>query len=58
MHRRRTGGPGGGLGGREQRAAWLDATPTFYAAALIALVLAVGAMALQFLRRPRRGAAA
>ena len=50
--------PGGGLGGREQRAAWLDATPTFYAAALIALVLAVGAMALQFLRRPRRGAAA
>jgi len=50
--------PGGGLGGREQRTAWLDATPKFYAAALIALVLAVGAMALQFLRRPRRGAAA
>lgn len=48
--------PGGGMGGREQRAAWLDATPKFYAAALIALVLAVGAMVLQFLRRPRRSA--
>ena len=45
--------PNGGLLGREQRAAWLDATPKFYAASLIALVLAVGAMVLQCLRRPR-----
>jgi hypothetical protein len=43
----------GGLQGREQRAAWLDATPQFYTASLIALVFAVGAMVLQFLRRPR-----
>lgn len=46
--------PGGGLQGREQRSAWLDATPKFYAASLIALAVAAGAMALQFLRRPRR----
>jgi hypothetical protein len=45
--------PDGGMQGREQRAAWLDAAPKFYAASLIALVLAVGAMVLQFLRRPR-----
>jgi hypothetical protein len=45
--------PNGGLLGREQRAAWLDATPKFYAASLIALVLAVGAVVLQCLRRPR-----
>jgi hypothetical protein len=45
--------PDGGLQGREQRAAWLDATPKFYAASLIALVFAVGAMVLQFRRRPR-----
>lgn len=48
--------PGGGLGGNEQRAAWLGAAPKFYAASLIALVIALGAMLLQFLRRPRRGA--
>lgn len=48
--------PGGGLQGREQRAAWLDATPKFYAASLIALAMAAGAMALQFLRRTRRRA--
>lgn len=46
--------PGGGLQGREQRAAWLDATPKFYAASLIALAMAAVAMALQFLRRTRR----
>lgn len=45
--------PGGGLQGREQRAAWLDATPKFYAASLIALAIAACAMVLQFLRRPR-----
>jgi hypothetical protein len=45
--------PDGGLQGREQRAAWLDATPQFYAASLIALIFAAGAMVLQFLRRPR-----
>ena len=45
--------PDGGLQGREQRAAWLDATPQFYGASVIALVFAVGAMVLQFLRRPR-----
>src|ERR1035437_895069 len=45
--------PGGGLQGREQRAAWLDATPKFYAASLIALAIAAGAMVVQFLRRPR-----
>jgi hypothetical protein len=45
--------PDGGLQGREQRAAWLDATPKFYAASLFALVFAAGAMVLQFLRRPR-----
>jgi len=45
--------PDGGLQGREQRVAWLDATPKFYAASLIALVFAAGAMVLQFLRRPR-----
>lgn len=49
--------PGGGLQGREQRSAWLDATPKFYVASMIALALGVGAMLLQllarFLRRPR-----
>jgi hypothetical protein len=45
--------PDGGLQGREQRAAWLDATPKFYAASLIALVFAAGAIVPQFLRRPR-----
>jgi hypothetical protein len=45
--------PDGGLQGREQRAAWLDATPRLYFASLIALVFAAGAMVLQFLRRPR-----
>lgn len=45
--------PDGGRQGSEQRAAWLDATPKFYAASLIALVLAAGAIVLQFLRRPR-----
>jgi len=49
---------GGGVQGREQRAAWLDATPKFYAASLIALAMAAGAAVLQFLRRPRRGASA
>jgi hypothetical protein len=48
--------PGGGLQGREQRAAWLDATPKFYAASLIALAIAAAAMVLQFLRRPRQRA--
>jgi hypothetical protein len=37
---------------REQRAAWLDATPKHRAASLTALVCAAGAMVLQFLRRP------
>lgn len=46
--------PGGGLQGRQQRAAWLDATPMFYAASLFALAIAVGAMVVQFLRRPGR----
>jgi len=50
--------PNGGLQGREQRAVWLNATKTFYAAALIALALAAGFMLLQYLRRPRRSAAA
>ena len=45
--------PGGGLQGREQRAAWLDATLKFYAASLIALAFGVAAMVVQFLRRPR-----
>jgi len=45
--------PDGGLQGREQRAAWLDATPQLYSASLIALVFAAGAMVRQFLRRPR-----
>lgn len=45
--------PGGGLQGREQRAAWLNATPKFYAAALIALAFGAAAMVMQFLRRPR-----
>ena len=45
--------PDGNLQGREQRAAWLDATPQFYIASLIALVLAMGAMVAQFLRRTR-----
>ena len=48
--------PGGGLQGREQRAAWLDATPKLYAASLIALGIAavsvVGQLLVQFLRRP------
>lgn len=46
--------PGGGLQGREQRAAWLDATPKFYVGALIALAIAVGSIVLQFLLRGRR----
>ena len=45
--------PDGGLQGREQRAAWLDATSQLYAASLIALVFAAGAIVAQFLRRPR-----
>jgi len=45
--------PDGGLQGREQRAAWLDAAPKFYAASLMALILAAGALGRQFLRRPR-----
>ncbi len=45
--------PDGGLQGREQRAAWLDAAPKFYAASLIALAVGLGAMLLPFLRRPR-----
>jgi hypothetical protein len=45
--------PDGGLQGREQRAAWLDATPRFYAASLIALIFATSAMVRQFLSRPR-----
>jgi hypothetical protein len=45
--------PDGGLQGREQRAAWLDATPQLYSASLIALVFAAGAIVAQFLRRPR-----
>lgn len=45
--------PRGGVQGREQRAAWLDATPKFCAASVIALAVAAGAMVLQFLRRPR-----
>jgi hypothetical protein len=49
--------PDGGLQGREQRAAWLDASRKFYVAALIALATAAGAMVLRFLRRPRRRAA-
>ena len=49
---------GGGLQGREQRAAWLDAAPKFYFASLIVLALAAAAMVLQFLRRPRGGASA
>jgi len=44
--------PNGGLQGREQRAAWLDAAPQFYATSLIALGFAVVAMVLQHLRRP------
>ena len=48
--------PGGGLQGREQRAVWLNSTPKFYVASLIALALAAGLMLLQFLRRPRRSA--
>ncbi len=48
--------PGGGLQGREQRAAWLDAAPKFYAASLIALGIAAAAMVVQFLRRPGRRA--
>lgn len=48
--------PGGGLQGREQRAAWLDATSKFYAASLIALGMAAVATALPFLRRIRRRA--
>ena len=48
--------PGGGLQGKEQRAAWLAATPKFYMASLIALGIAVAAMALQWLRRIRHRA--
>jgi hypothetical protein len=44
--------PDGGLQGREQRAAWLDAAPKFYAASVIALVFGAGAFVAQFLRRP------
>jgi hypothetical protein len=46
--------PNAGLQGREQRAAWLNASKKLYTASLIALALAAGAMLLQFLRRPRR----
>jgi hypothetical protein len=46
--------PDGGMQGSEQRAAWLDAAPELYAASLIVFALAVDAMALHFLRRPRR----
>jgi hypothetical protein len=46
--------PDGGLQGREQRAAWLDATPRFYAASLVALALAAGAKVLELRRRSRR----
>jgi hypothetical protein len=46
--------PGGGLQGREQRAAWLDATPKLYVASLVTLAMAAFAMLVQFLRRPRR----
>lgn len=48
--------PDGGLQGREQRAAWLDDAPKFYAASLIALLLATGAAVLQLLRWQRRRA--
>jgi hypothetical protein len=42
--------PDGGLQGREQRAAWLDASPNLSAVSSIALAFAAGAMVLQFLR--------
>lgn len=48
--------PGGGLQGREQRAAWLDATAKFYAASLIALLIAAGVSGWQFLRWQRQRA--
>jgi hypothetical protein len=48
----------GGLQGKEQRAVWLNSSKVFYASAMIALALAAGFMLLQFLRRPRRSAAA
>ncbi len=44
--------PDSGLQGREQRAAWLDATPQLYSASVIALVFGAGAIVAQFLRRP------
>ena len=49
--------PGGGLQGREQRAAWLDAAPKFHAASLIALGIALASMVFQLLLRflRRRG---
>ena len=48
--------PGGRLQGREQRAAWLDAAPIFYAAASITVVVALGAWLGQILRRRRSDA--
>ncbi len=45
--------PDGGVQGRQQRAAWLDAAPQFYTASLIALITALGTMVWQLLLRPR-----
>ena len=45
--------PKGNLQGREQRAAWLDAAPRLYAAALIGLVIAASVILSQYRRRPR-----
>lgn len=50
--------PQGSPRGREQRAAWLEAAPQLYAAALLALLLAVGATARSLFRRPVASAAA
>ena len=47
--------PGGGLQGSEQRAAWLNGSTYLYRAALLALLLALGALVLQFRHRPRDG---
>ena len=52
------GVPGGGLQGREQRAAWLDASARFYQAAWFALAIAAGAMVLRLARWLRRRAGA
>jgi hypothetical protein len=50
---------GGGLQGREQRAAWLDAAPKFYVASLIAFGIGAATMVPQLLgwlrRRARTG---